>query len=197
MSKPGRAQRNGGAALFAALMMLVMMMLGAAALMRMIDAGTLLAGNLAFRRAATAAADAGSEAAIAWLQAQNGAALAADRPALGYYASDAPAGLLIDWNADNCGGGSACRKPAPAPAADAAGNTVRYLVQRMCRAAGEPQAPGNDCHVDSAGGSSSRGAFSYGANKRFAPSPAVYYRITARAAGPRNTVSVTEVLVRY
>jgi hypothetical protein len=177
--------------------MLVIMMLSAAALMRMIDAGTILAGNLAFKRAAIAAADAGTEAAVAWLQTQKAADLAADQPDLGYYASLAPADTAIDWNDDACAGASPCRKSAPALATDAAGNTVRYLVQRLCRAAGTAQSAANDCHVDVANGSSSRGAFSYGADKRFAADPAVYYRITTRAAGPRHTVSITDVLVRY
>jgi Tfp pilus assembly protein PilX len=189
---------ESGAALFAALMMLVMMMLSAAALMRMIDAGTILAGNLAFRRAASAAAEAGSEAAIAWLQKQTSATLNTDQSANGYYASDLPADAVVDWNADDCAGAKPCRKPAPALATDAAGNTVRYLIQRLCRKDGEAQTLANDCQVDVASGaSSSRGAFSYGANKRFATSPAVYYRITSRALGPRRTVSVIEVLVRF
>lgn len=189
------AARESGMALFAALAMLVMMLVGAAALMRMIDVGTILAGNLAFRRAATAAAEAGTEAAIAWLQSQPQAALWNDQADAGYYASDADA--RIDWNADACAGVAPCRAAAPALAADAAGNTVRYVVQRLCRAAGEAQTLANDCHVDESGSIGGRGAFSYGANKRFGASPAVVYRITARALGPRHTVSVIEVLVRY
>lgn len=188
--------REDGAALFATLAMLVIMMLSAAALMRMIDAGTILAGNLAFKRAAIAAADAGTEAAIAWLQTQDKASLSLDQPGRGYYASLGPGDMAIDWNADDCAGAAVCRKSAPAPGPDAAGNTVRYVIQRLCRSAGDAQSVSNDCQVDVASGSRSRGAFSYG-TKRLAQDAAVYYRITARAVGPRHTVSVSEVLVRY
>ena len=188
---------QGGAALFAALAILVIMMLGAAALMRMIDAGTILSGNLAFKRAAINAADTGTEAAIAWLQKQNPPDLQNDQPDNGYYASLAPKDTVIDWDEDACAGAKPCRKSAGAIGPDAAGNVVRYLVQRLCRTTGPPQSTINDCHVDVANGSSSRGAFSYGADKRFAADPAVYYRITTRAAGPRHTVSITDVLVRY
>jgi hypothetical protein len=205
-----RAGRQAGAVLFVALVMLTMLMLGASALMRMIDVGTLLAGNLAFKRAATLATDAGAEAAVGWLQAQAASALYADQPQQGYYASDA-AGLdvsgnrsspaaRIDWDGNQCGNaaGIHCRQPAPALASDAAGHQVRYLVQRLCRLAGDPQAGANDCHIQPALESgASRGSFSYGEDKRFAGTPAVYYRITVRALGPRNTVSYAEALVRY
>lgn len=206
-----RAGRQAGAVLFAALVMLTMLMLGASALMRMIDVGTLLAGNLAFKRAATLATDAGTESAVGWLQAQSATALYADQPRTGYYASDAArldasgnhaavSATRIDWDGNQCGSvvGIECRQPAPALAADAAGHQVRFLIQRMCRLAGDPQAGANDCHIQPAGESSaSRGSFSYGEDKRFAGAPAVYYRITVRALGPRNTVSYAEALVRY
>lgn len=193
--------------LLAALVMLIALMLGAAALMRMVESATLLTGNLAFKRAASLAAEAGSEAAIGWLAQQDAATLAQDQPEHGYYAADAvnfngggSRSARMDWQADSCAGASIarCLQPATLPGPDAAAHTVRYVVQRLCAAAG-PHAASGDCafHLPADADSSSRTGLSYGRNKRFAGTPLAYYRITSRASGPRNTVSMIEVMVRF
>ena len=207
--RPGRRIR--GTVLLAALVMLIALMLGAAALMRMVESATLLSGNLAFKRAATLAAEAGTEAAIGWLAQQDAATLAQDQPKQGYYAADAvnfdasgnrsgSAASRVDWQGDSCAGATSarCLTPAALPGPDAAGHTVRYVVQRLCAAAGAHAASGGCAfHLPAEADSSSRSGFDYGRNKRLAGAPLAYYRITARASGPRNTVSVIEVLVRY
>lgn len=210
--QPGHPGRHGrGNVLLAALVMLIALMLGAAALMRMVDSANLLSGNLAFKRAATLAAEAGVEAAIDWLGRQDAATLAENRVEAGYYASDtadfdgsgnrgSSQSATVDWQDDRCGGTTVarCLKPVALPARDAAGNAVHYLVQRLCAAAG-PHTAAGDCafHLPAEAESSSRTGLSYGRNKRLVAAPTAYYRITARASGPRNTVSVIEVLVRY
>ena len=191
--------------------MLVAMMLGAAALVRMVESANLLSGNLAFKRAATLAAEAGTEAAIGWLEQQDDAVLAQDHAELGYYANDASgfdaagnrAGsqrTAVDWQLDNCAGATLarCLKPAGLVTTDAAGHTVRYVIQRLCAAPG-PYSVAANCasHLPTDEDSSSRGGFSYGRDKRFAGVPLAYYRITARASGPRRTTSLVEILVRY
>lgn len=208
---PDRRRAAGGAVLLAALVMLIALMLGASALMRMVESANLLSGNLAFKRAATLAAEAGAEAAIGWLGQQDAAMLAQDHPALGYYASDAAnfdaAGnrsdgqaSRVDWQADNCAGAAfaRCLKTVALPGPDAAGHTVRYVVQRLCAATG-PHASSGGCafHLPAEAESSSRTGLGYGRSQRLAGAPLAYYRIAARASGPRNTVSVIEVLVRY
>lgn len=200
-----------GTVLLAALVMLIALMLGASALMRMVESVNLLSGNLAFKRAATLAAEAGTEAAIAWLEQQTAATLAKDQIALGYYASDAAnfdatgnrsgsQTSRVDWQADNCAGAAIalCLKTVALPGPDAAGHTVRYVVQRLCAAAGAHAASGSCAfHLPAGAESSSRTGLGYGRNQRLAGMPLAYYRISARASGPRNTVSVIEVLVRY
>ena len=197
--------------LLAALVMLVALMLGAAALMRMVESANLLSGNLAFKRAATLAAEAGTEAAIGWLALQDAATLAQDQPGSGYYASDAlnfdssgngssSQASGVDWNGDSCAGAAVvrCLKPAALTGQDAAGHTVRYVVQRLCAATG-PHTTTGGCafHLPTEAESTSRAGLSYGRSKRLAGTPLAHSRITARASGPRNTVSVIEVLVRY
>ena len=190
--------------------MLVALMLGAASLMRMVESSNQLAGNLAFKRAATLAAENGVEAAIDWLEQQGAATLASDAAASGYYASatapvDASGNAAasdtaaIDWKNDECGSvaRSACLKTRELPGVDSAGHSVRYLIQRLCSVSGTPAATG-ECalYIESEADSSSRGAIAYGNEKRLTGQPWAFYRITARAVGPRDTVGLVQVLVR-
>src|SRR5450759_2125205 len=84
--------KQRGVVLFIALMALVAMSLAAVALIRSVDTNTIIAGNLAFKQAATAAADSGLESAITWLASTsiaNASSLNADVTANGYYATSA------------------------------------------------------------------------------------------------------------
>jgi Tfp pilus assembly protein PilX len=210
-----RAADQQGGSLVVALTLLVAMSIAALALARMVSTDLLLAGNAAFREAAVLASDAGPEAAIAWLTVQSSmttANLLSDQPELGYYAS-VPDGLLvtgaaatgtnltvgIDWDDDHCAGRSVtrCLSAAPALPLDDAGNSLRFVIHRMCRQAGASQAGGNSClswqPAQGAGGS--RGQLGYGAALRLLPGERVYYRVTTRVRGPRNTTVFTQVLV--
>ncbi len=208
-----RHRRARGAGLIIALVVLAAMSLASLALVRTVGTGLLVAGNLAFRQAAVLAADAGSEAAIAWLSPRAASAeLFQDQPEAGYYAS-LPAGLDltgsrgtqaaagIDWDSDGCAGrnGIVCLKAASPLPTDPAGNTVRYVIHRVCRAAGSPQAAANSClqYLSASGGTGSRGQLSYGAATRFQPTDAMAYRITIQVRGPRNTTAFVQTLVHY
>ncbi len=203
--------RGGG--LVVALVVLAAMSMAVLALVSNVSSGLLAAGNLAFRQAAVLAADSGSEAAIEWLSPKAGSAdLFQDQPNAGYYASlpsdldltgnrGATAGARIDWDDDNCAdlSGPRCLKAASPLAADSAGNVVRYVIHRLCRSTGSPQAAANSCllHRLPAGGGSNRGQLSYGASTRFEPADAVVYRITIRVRGPRDTTAFVQTLVHY
>ncbi len=207
------AKKASGAGLVVALIMLVMMSAGAISLVRAVSIGRLMAANLGFRQAAVLASDAGNEAAIDWLKTQIiTAAVYADQPDHGYYASvpdslditgtQAPgSGVVIDWDDDDCNNaaGLTCVKASAPLAADAAGNVIRYTIHRLCSMAGSPQGGANSCLM--AGGaastSSKRSSLSYGASSRFTTSMQVYYRITVRVHGPRNTVVFTQTLVHF
>lgn len=202
-----------GAGLVIALVVLVVMSLGALALVRAVTTGLLVAGNFAFRQAAVMAADAGSEAAIDWLSPRVAtAAPFSDQPDAGYYAS-MPSGLdltgnrgatataVIDWSDDDCAGRNdiTCVKAAPALAPDPAGHLVRYVIHRLCRTDGSPDAATNSCllYRSAQGGSSNRSQISYGASKRFQSGDTVYYRITVQVRGARNTTAFVQTLVHY
>ena len=61
------ARRQHGVVMFISLIILVAMTLAGIALMRSVDTGTIIAGNLAFRQNTTYVGDIGVEAARAWL----------------------------------------------------------------------------------------------------------------------------------
>ena len=200
-----------GAGLVVALIMLVVMSMAAVAMVRAIGTGMLVAGNFSFRQQVLLAADAGSEAAINWLTPLASLPdLYADNTANGYYAS-LPAGLditdsgragttmLIDWDSNQCNAreGVICNAAAAALTTDVAGNSIRYTIHRLCKLAGSPQDAANSCLLFQPAASASKGAVSYGQAKRFAVSPGVYYRITTRVNGPRNTVVYTQTVLHF
>ena len=61
-------RRERGLVLFIALIVLVAMSLAGVALMRSVDTGTVVAGNMAFKQAAIMVADRGTQEAAKWLQ---------------------------------------------------------------------------------------------------------------------------------
>lgn len=176
-----RAQR--GVVLFIALVVLVAMTLAGIALSRSVGTGILIAGNLAFQEGATSSADAGIEAGRAWLMAQDADTLRVDQ-ARGYFANWDTAfdPATFNWNA-----------LATTVGTDSAGNTIQYVVHRLCRNSNETaNAPGQQCvSLTGAGTSSSKGGVSYGSIS-LSGTLQVYYRVTARATGPRNTVSYVQ-----
>src|SRR5471032_278355 len=83
---PIGVRRQRGVVLLIALIVLVAMTLAGIGMMRSIDAGTLVAGNIGFREAAVATADTGVEAARTWLLA-NSTSLNTDNTTAGYYST--------------------------------------------------------------------------------------------------------------
>jgi type IV pilus assembly protein PilX len=201
-----------GVVVVVALIFLVVMTLAAVALVRSVDTGNVVAGNLAFKRGATHAADAGIEAAITYLIPKASSAdLQNNITAFGYYATSQDSldrtGLSndankarVDWDGNGCSGvvASACIAPSDA-IIDDTGTSIRYIIHRLCQGTGDHNDVANSCVTYSSAGSVStkRGELKYGDNVRFGSAPTPYYRITARAKGPRNTVSFVETIVHF
>jgi Tfp pilus assembly protein PilX len=189
---PSRAR---GAVLFIALIVLVAMTLAGIAIMRSVDTTTLIAGNLAFKQGTIQSSDNGVESGFQWLMA-NRPALANNDLANGYY-SNKPAGSL-DWN------NPATWVGAVTVGTDTAGNTVSYLIHRMCNCPNTTYngtCPGGAfqlCALDAAAGAvpppAQGDSFVVGA-PGFLQDPKPYYRITVRTQGPRNTVSIVQAMV--
>lgn len=187
-------RRQQGVVLFIALIALVVILLAAVALVRSVDTSSLIAGNVAFRRAATSSADTGFERARDWLFAQQTAESAAGRSQgidaehalngtnrdIGFYANLDPANDLIanpnTWT-DGFSRGLEV---------DGAGNTIRYIIQRMCRTAGQVPTPTDCIYSDAENKNNSQAA---GGSTAVHISGSVMYRVTVRVSGPRNTIS--------
>jgi len=211
------ANRQRGVVLFFALIALVVMSLAAVALIRSVDTGTLIAGNLAFKQAATTSADNGLETAITALNAAQASMvtagisvlndtgcpsacsniLNASNPSIGYYSNADPTIILTDSSSSNSIWNSGSMPVGTGP--DDSGNTIRYIIQRMCRSANQSPSKPN-CLFSSP---------TLDNNGQEVPLPSTIcqgsgcpvagqapeYRITSRAAGPGNTYSYVQAFV--
>lgn len=206
-------KQQKGVVLIITLIVLVAMTLAAIALVRSVDTGNVVAGNMAFKQGAALAGDAGTEAAITWLTGIAGVvASQSDDPANGYYAtsqetldmtgnSGNPARSLVDWDGNNCnnavanGTATACVQPAALIPANAAGYEARYIIHRLCPSAGLP----NNCaSTATVVAGTSSGAKDYTGKGGLSGTAEVeYYRVTTRIKGPRNTTSYVETITHF
>jgi type IV pilus assembly protein PilX len=196
---PRRDQR--GTVLIIALIVLVAMTLAGIATMRSVDTATILAGNIGLRQATTNAADQGIQAGAAWIggliAANNSAALDNDDFNNGYHSSVAVS--EPDWSdAGNWNGALTLNNGNP----DAGGNVVTILIHRLCSVANcgssATCAGGtNTCASTLASASLSLSGFDQTRpTDTHTTAPAIHYRITAKAVGPRNSVSIVQTLVK-
>jgi type IV pilus assembly protein PilX len=195
-------RRQRGVVLLIALIVLVAMTLAGIGMMRSIDAGTLVAGNIGFREAAVATADTGVESARAWLLA-NVTSLDADNSAMGYYSTRQD---TLDFTGNRTEGGTdgvnwGGSDPTQTVAAftlgtvDTSGNSVFYLINRLCAIPGTINGVGQTCAFSTqsqVGSTQSAPDYSsYGLTTAAAP----YFRVTVRVNGPKNTVSYVQALI--
>lgn len=207
-----RRHQQQGVVLLITLIALVAMTLAAIALIRSVDTGNVVAGNLAFKQSATLAGDAGTETAVNWLQSRAGTSASFnDDAANAYYAtsqdsldmtgsSGDPNRSLVDWDFNDCNGAAASACIFPSQPIDAgAGNQVNYIIHRLCQSSGDPNSIANSCATFQSESSLSpkRGEIKVGEEKRFESTPVEYYRITSRIKGPRNTISYVETIVHF
>lgn len=200
--------RQGGVVLLITLIVLVAMTLAAIALVRSVDTTNLITGNLAFKQAATLSADAGTEAAIAWLEAQPANALWNHNKPNGYSATRLDPGPNQSWddywtqvinpnpivtpvNTLTCSAtDQACALPT-----DAAGNTSIYSISRLCNGLNDPNGTSAGCAITEAISTQAIGSSQTAGLPPLQHSNQVYYRITSRVTGPRNTVSYVQTIV--
>lgn len=218
---PGpRAQH--GSALFFALIALVSLALASVALVRSVDTGTLVMGNLGLKQDATSASDQAAEAAITWITNNlAGSTLNNDNAAAGYYASSIealdvtggsndPNRALVDWNGDDCAYGSFTLCIKPSAFVTYKGSTesdpvkakyeikASYVITRLCTVAGPVAAGGCVTPITKVGGKApSRGSVSYVTERLSEAGGGPYYRIVVRAVGARGTASYTETVLHF
>ncbi|MEJ1959008.1 MAG: hypothetical protein WDM70_05740 [Nitrosomonadales bacterium] len=189
--------KQKGVTLMLTLIMLVIMTLSAIALIRSTDTTNLIAGNVAFQQGATNSGEQGVEAAAFWLGQQLPASLYNSIPASGYSAvSYGPVSTSNWWQWWSTNSGAAISLPT-----DAAGNTVSYLIERLCNQAGNPV--GIPASGVAANVCERPPPFTLpGGNNSYASdtnimlvSGAVYYRITSHVQGVKNTQSLVQVIM--
>ena len=191
VSAKGPQANQRGVVLLIALIILVALTLSAVALVRSMDTTNLIAGNMSFNQSAVLAGERSTELAMAnWLQPNIGAGdvdLHSHSLGNGYRATRADPAAGVSWDAFWT---ATLAAQAVNGAPDAAGNTVSYVIHRLCDSVGPPKYA--NCAKPPAvntGGSQGPGG----------PAPVVYsqvyYRITTRISGPRNTVAYIQTIV--
>lgn len=192
-----------------ALMTLVALSLAAVALVRSVDTGALIIGNMGFKADTVMAGDEATRQALNFLESNQGGGLDKDNAEAGYYVGQLaslditgsgkdPKRKLIDWKLDGCAGydpepaAADCVKPVAQKIDLPNGLWARYIVMKMCT--------GKDADVDCLGPTNQRssqtlesGELKY-TESEYAKgkSSAVYYRIIVRTEGAREAVTYTE-----
>jgi Tfp pilus assembly protein PilX len=198
---PGAA-RQRGATLLITLIAVVLLSLAAAAMIRAVDSGGLVIGNIAFRQASVYASDIGVEDARNWLATQSAAMIASGGTVTTLYANVAGR-YFATWGdfdpkaynwTDNT---LAYRMTAAELPPGMVGYTVYWVVHRMCRAAGPPSDAITSCVkvTSSSTMGDSKKILLYGDYNKAATAEAPYYRITVRIDGPRSTTSYIQSIV--
>jgi hypothetical protein len=212
-----RAPQRGVSLLFT-LLALASMLLAAVALVRSVDSGALVLGNLGFKQDATSAGDSAAEMARTALL-TSGLDLNVDQPSIGYYATSQdsldPTGrvttaatplAVVNWgDSDSCAClnapatcASCSRQPSAAQALNNGKVTARWLITRLCPSTG-PVGATNACAKPASmalSQAAARGEVRVGSEGRpsqVATTP--YYRIIVRTVGGRGTVSFTETIL--
>ena len=189
-SRLAHAQR--GVVLIIALVVLVAMSLGGVAILRSVDTATLIAGNYAFKQGTLQGANVGIESAIKWIS-TNQSNLNND--STGYYSW---ASRLTDqrfkWEDPTIWSN------AQTVGTDAAGNTVQYVIHRLCSSPG-PVSTANLCATNIGAGDAAavdapaEGNSSVVGSRAFTSPPKMYLRVIARSTGPRNAISYVQAMV--
>lgn len=214
--RPSFPPHQDGIVLFIALIALLILSLTAVALIRTVDTATAIAGNLAFKQAATNAGEGAAIEANRWLLQQAAilpvppattGPLDSNNPGRGYYASlstsDANPNVLRFPNtaalmADAAWGSANSWAFNDWQTNDNSGNQIRYIIERMCRMTGPTQInaqAGQGCIFgpeEDDGSSKTVDPQPGGAGEKLAQP---VYRITARVVGPRDTVSYIQTFV--
>lgn len=199
-SAPRTGGKERGAVLFLALIALVSMTIAVLALVRAVDTSNVISGNFAFKQSTLQMADVGIEAAVSALPTITTSSLDSPYSSAGgcttacqYYPTmaastdtkgkplTAVAGILtytIDWDA--------------VPVASSGyGYNIRYVIDRLCQGPAPVTDLVSKCLSDTplAGGTKKSGGVVFSATNT------VFYRVTVRVTGPRNTESYVQAIL--
>jgi type IV pilus assembly protein PilX len=198
---------QSGVVLLVALIILVALTLAGVALIRSVDTANIIAGNLAFHQSATNAGERGTEQAVNRLADLGVDALYGNITTPGYVATRVDPPVREDHPGDDWDNfwtttlsaqaqvAPPLGTPAPAMSnADAACNTVTYVIHRLCKTTGKPNTIDQPLHAAASECLQRRQPEQLAASLPQPPKQ-VYYRITTRIDGPRGTVSYIQTIV--
>lgn len=193
---PGLGHERG-VVLFIALIALVALTMAGIAIVRSVDTGNVISGNMAFRQAALQSSDIGVEAAFIALPGIVATSKDANISNV-YYALRQTVDIDDNGIPDNINWANvACRDNLNATVACSDQDyQVKYIIERLC----EQQTNGSTtvtdvqsyCFVDvGTGKGGSKGSFT----PLFSSASAIYYRVTVQVTGPRNTRAYVQALL--
>lgn len=196
MTQPSRLRmhaRQAGVALPIALIMLVAMILAAIALFRAVDTATMVAGNLTYKQRTVHAADEGVRAAYIWLQDK-----AANAPS-DLNNTNTGAGYYSSQHADDPSWNPVTSWPSSGTVTagtDGGGNTTSYIIHRLCTQPGLAHNEGsNKCASYTSSNNSNVGGSLTSDAANFTGITYIYFRVTAKVVGPRNSTSYIQTLM--
>jgi Tfp pilus assembly protein PilX len=177
-----------GVVLVVSLIVLVAMALAGIAMVRQITAGLGVAGNMAFKQGATAVGDLGLESAL-----QTFLTTKTD-PATVFLDSDTPMKYFSSWDKSfNPFTYNWTSSNASTSLTSPMGDTIRYVIHRMCEQANVAVEAGTQNCVTSVSSNDVGGALRLAGDDYFGDKFQPYYRVTARVEGPRGTVSYVQL----
>lgn len=195
---------------FAILSLISLALLG---LIRTVETNMLITGNHIYKRSTLYSTEKGIQAAIDWLAPRVlSNELYADNIANGYYASYGSdvvfnnrkldgAAIFIDWDGSQCANTDAtfCLPTKKITNTGNEANEIQYVIHRLCKTKGSPDDPSNNCkkNIQNSNNSPQRGQLNYGQSIRFSNTGYLYYAITTRVKGARNTISIVQTIVHF
>lgn len=194
-----------GLVLFVALIALVVMSLASVALIRSVDTSSQITGNLAFKQSTSITSSYGLEAMADTIGGQLKAYASTNDPANGYYAvcTTFDSGATGQCNGENLtldmtwtdANSKLATGAGIVDGKDPYGNTIRYIVERMCNQNGNTNV--DRCLMASSPtDTSSKNVIDLGTPILEPVSePLPLYRVTVRISGPKNTVSYVQAFV--
>jgi type IV pilus assembly protein PilX len=199
---------QAGIVLFLAMIALVVMSLAAVALIRSVDTNSMIAGNLTYKQTAAISSSFGIESMADFIGPQSLTYGNTNDAANGYYAV---CSTFDGSSTDRCSGGNLTADASwvagtksrlasdtlagIAAGKDAYGNTIQYIVERMCHTAGTP----STANCLEAASDPSNGTFNIQNETRVfggtPPTDSPIYRVTVRITGPKNTISYIQAFI--
>ncbi|MFK2876826.1 pilus assembly PilX family protein [Rhodanobacter hydrolyticus] len=197
--RSGPSRQKGMISVLIAIIVLVVSLLAAMALMHSIDTSNTIAGSLSFRQGVV------QEAERAYSAAKDSATLYpepssdSNQPTLGYYATPQAATIRPDKDIPDIlvnATVASCPSAVAVCLSDlSTGNTVIYVIERLCPAVG-PANPGT-CIVPGAsiqGGSVSNQTKDNG--PPFSSGAYAAFRLSAKVIGPRGAIGYVQTVMR-